>query len=161
MRTGRVMIPLCVFSMWSTPTPPPPPNWHPSLVITVHQEVEGKRGRRACMFTISFFHLLKTYLAAATKGFPPSIFTKHMWKVSDRRKSFRHRHLLRVSLLAHHHSALLRAPKWHPMDMPFHCPLFPAFLKQDKTPFVGSSLACHHPHPSSNDKAPLLSFVPF
>src|SRR5258706_97514 len=55
--------------------------------------------------------------------------------------AFRHRHSSRVSLLARHNPA---PTKRHSTEMPFRCLLFPAFSKQDETPFVGSSLARPH-----------------
>ena len=60
----------------------------------------GREERSSCLYVHHFFlSFLKTYFASATRGFPPSVFTKRTWKVSDGRKSFRHRHLSRVPLL--------------------------------------------------------------
>ena len=122
----------------------------------------GREEKSSCLYVHHFFlSFFKNLFCSCNEGFPSQCLYKMYMEGQQWKKIIQHRHLLRVSLLAHHHSAPLRALKRHPMDMPFCCPLFPAFLKQDKTFFVGSSLACHHPHPLSNNKAPLLSFVPF
>ena len=101
-----------------------------------------ERCRTLCVhdFFLLFF---KNLFCSCNEGFfPPSVFTKRKWKASDRKKwTFRHRHSSRVSLLARHNPA---PTKRHSTEMPFRCLLFPAFSKQDETPFVGSSLARPH-----------------
>jgi len=122
----------------------------------------GREERSSCLYVHHFFlSFFKNLFCICNEGFPSQRLYKTYMEGQRWKKIISTQTPFEVPLLARHHSAPLRAPKRHPMDMPFRCLLFPAFLKQDETFFVGSSLACHHPHPSSNNKAPLLSFVPF